>query len=224
MARSVATTSSGILFAMFVCISAAWASEPVAYTGCLKVSEGTLYNMQIGDRPLAPCKDRDTVVTWNQEGPKGPAGPVGEPGPIGPPGPASIPLTFEFVGTTTQSFLGDGTRDAMNRACNEEYPGSRMAFADEYRSTSNPSSFNGLAWLDFRPSIATLTLEANTSVILIDPSGTVLRVNNPEGRNLSCDQWSSTTGSGAAVASGGRFGLAGCSQAMPVACATPIQE
>ena len=39
---------------------------------------------------------------------------------------------FLFVGVTDATFQGDGTRVAMNRACFAQYPGSRMAFSDEY--------------------------------------------------------------------------------------------
>jgi hypothetical protein len=32
------------------------------------------------------CKKRERAISWNKEGPQGPAGPQGEPGPAGPPG------------------------------------------------------------------------------------------------------------------------------------------
>ncbi len=45
---------------------------------------------------------------------------------------------FGFVGVTSQRFDGAGGFATMTRACYNQYPGSRVAFTDEYLFTINP--------------------------------------------------------------------------------------
>jgi hypothetical protein len=83
----------------------ATAGDPVVYTGCIQVSNGSLYSVHEGTVPMQPCKDKDKQISWNMagaagekggKGEKGDAGPQGAPGigvqgpegPSGPPGPA----------------------------------------------------------------------------------------------------------------------------------------
>ncbi len=48
------------------------------YSACL--SRGVLFNVAIDANPPAPCKLGD-LITWNQQGPAGPAGAQGPAGP-----------------------------------------------------------------------------------------------------------------------------------------------
>ena len=45
-------------------------SEDNVYTGCLQ-DNGHLYQVAIGNEPVAPCKPGETQISWNAEGPPG---------------------------------------------------------------------------------------------------------------------------------------------------------
>ena len=57
------------------------------FTGCLS-SKGEIDKVAIGTVPSKPCKTKETLITWNSEGPQGPAGPIGLTGATGATGPA----------------------------------------------------------------------------------------------------------------------------------------
>lgn len=63
------------------------ASSPTTYTGCLN-GGGEIKRVAIGIQPKGACSPNELQISWNNEGPTGPAGP---PGPTGPPGPAGPP-------------------------------------------------------------------------------------------------------------------------------------
>jgi Right handed beta helix region len=52
-------------------------AQETKYTGCIRSADGVLYNVAQGSAPKAPCRERDTQITWNKAGPTGPAGPPG---------------------------------------------------------------------------------------------------------------------------------------------------
>jgi hypothetical protein len=59
------------------------------YQGCLRAGNGDLYHVMLNPSSPPSCNPRDTLVSWNQTGPKGdtgPQGPKGDTGAIGPPG------------------------------------------------------------------------------------------------------------------------------------------
>ena len=62
--------------------------------GCYADSTGSLRVIDTEADPPQACRENETALSWNQEGPKGepgevgPAGPAGEPGPAGETGPA----------------------------------------------------------------------------------------------------------------------------------------
>src|SRR3978361_303702 len=58
------------------------------YSGCLNRATGVLYHVQTTSSPAPHCSGRDTVITWNAQGPKGGPGPMGPTGVAGPVGPA----------------------------------------------------------------------------------------------------------------------------------------
>lgn len=55
------------------------------YTGCLARS-GSLRQVAVGTSPAAPCRAGERQISWNIEGPQGPAGERGPQGPAGSPG------------------------------------------------------------------------------------------------------------------------------------------
>ncbi len=59
------------------------------YYGCIKANGGTLYNVNTS-ADLA-CKNGDTPVSWNEDGPQGLQGPAGLQGEQGPQGEQGIP-------------------------------------------------------------------------------------------------------------------------------------
>lgn len=234
-----------------VCSSQVYAAT---YTGCLKVKDGTLYNVWEGNTPKASCAVTDSVISWNSVGPQGPAGPQGAQGPVGasgpqgpsgaqgpqgpvgaegpagstgpqgPPGPAGPAgvgeRKFRFVGITTQTFAGNGGRVAMNAACSSQYPGSRMAFADEYVLTMDPPSVATTSWI--QPRILTVAV-VSSQLFGWDAVGTRFAM-EPVSGSADCLSWSSVDyyTNGGIVTPAGTVGSTRCSGAvLPVACAAP---
>ena len=196
---------------LLVCLLAAIAVSPVwsadKITGCLNSTQGVLYHVDEAPTPSLPCREGDREIQWNIQGTSGP------PGPVGPPGAAS--RAFRFVGVTTTTFDGSGNGGgwlAMTRACAADFPGSRMAFSDEIRSTLNPPDIPAIAWIQPRFTI-------------VDVRGFLFDATGNQFRSLSydCGSWTSNlagTGGGIVTPSGG-IGLHGCFNVAPVACAAP---
>lgn len=61
------------------------------YQGCLKHGSGAVYGVVVDPGSTPDCKNHDTLITWNETGPAGPAGPQGKTGPAGPAGPQGDP-------------------------------------------------------------------------------------------------------------------------------------
>jgi hypothetical protein len=57
------------------------------YQGCLEATNGSLHQLEVNPSTPPSCRPHDTLVTWNQIGPAGPAGPQGLKGDAGPQGP-----------------------------------------------------------------------------------------------------------------------------------------
>ncbi len=82
VARGTYMTVAGVLVAGTVLSSAlAWAAVPGSdgvITGCRDNRTGTLrvIDAENGEQ----CRPKESLLTWNQNGPQGPAGPTGEPG------------------------------------------------------------------------------------------------------------------------------------------------
>jgi len=132
--------------------------------------------------------------------------------------PMPDPAHFRFVGVTTQTFPGGGSRAAMMQACNSEYPGSRMAFSDEYPTTVAPPAIASDAWIQPRVAAA-LSLE-----YLIDPAGSVIYDPSIEVPNrFSCGEWSTSSANsgGAFISTGGAIFTTACVNELRVACAAP---
>jgi len=53
-------------------------AQDIVYTGCIRSADGSLYSVREDTTPMAPCRARDTQISWNM---------AGQPGPPGPPGP-----------------------------------------------------------------------------------------------------------------------------------------
>jgi len=124
---------------------------------------------------------------------------------------------FRFVGVTTATFPGNGSRLAMHQACNTEYANSRMAFSDEYIETIDPPTVTTSAWIEVRPQ---LLLDATH---LIDPAGNV--VVRAEETTWNCWGWNSLSlaAIGGIVTDKGGIGAALCGGAsLPAACAAQV--
>ena len=65
---------------------AAVPAEDGTITACRHNNSGAL---RVVDSAAA-CRNQETALTWNQQGPQGPAGPQGVPGPVGPQGPQGL--------------------------------------------------------------------------------------------------------------------------------------
>jgi hypothetical protein len=73
-----------LFFTLLISISILLISNGLAFadpiTGCVKKSNGKLYNVQIGATPTFPCSFLDEQITWSEQGPQGEQGPPGENG------------------------------------------------------------------------------------------------------------------------------------------------
>lgn len=91
--RPSAGSALGLLALVLVLGGVAFAAIPAAngtIKGCYAKNNGLLYSK--GDVRLVDeneaCRNYETGITWNQQGPQGPKG---DPGPAGPPGPKGDP-------------------------------------------------------------------------------------------------------------------------------------
>ena len=73
-----------LFFTLLISISILLISNGLAFadpiTGCVKKSNGKLYNVQIGTTPTFPCSFLDEQITWSEQGPDGEPGTPGENG------------------------------------------------------------------------------------------------------------------------------------------------
>ena len=128
------------------------------------------------------------------------------------------PRAFRFVGVTTQMFAGNAGRAAMTTACYAQFPGSRMAFSDEYANTVNPPPVVNVAWIQPRPSLAG---QGTYNWYCWDAVGNSF---SAELNRSTCDNWSSSSPdqSGALLDTAGNVTTRqGCDVQRPVACAAP---
>jgi hypothetical protein len=101
------------------------------YTGCL--SQGSLYNVAIGNEPYSVC-DGGAIIRWNQQGPsgatgrrgqrgqrgpRGEAGPPGQPGEQGPAGPAGAALELQTYAALAATSGSGGALLQVMAACDE---------------------------------------------------------------------------------------------------------
>jgi hypothetical protein len=68
---------AGLVAALGLLALPATADDSVVYTGCIQVSNGSLYNVHEGTVPMQPCKDKDKQIGWNMAGVKGDKGDTG---------------------------------------------------------------------------------------------------------------------------------------------------
>ena len=185
-------------------IAAAWLIAGPALAdeihGCVRNSNGKLRIVGV----QGACKpDRETPVTWNTDGPQGPAGAQGEQGPQGEPGPA--PARFRLVGFSTASFDGGEGLLGFARACEAEFPGSRMCNTTEVAESTNvPDGLTGPAWVNLdrgsaveQSMISDLcraaalqgrwsTADSNFGGVVVNASGHVSTGNCNEFRSVAC--------------------------------------
>jgi len=130
------------------------------------------------------------------------------------------PRMFRFVGVTTQTFVGNAGRAAMTTACAAQYPGSRMAFADEYATTPNPPPIPGTAWIQPRPIIELPNRGDGFPRMIMDSAGNLFSLL----AGFDCASWRTAAGDangGVVTPSGAIYGDTVCSNSLAVACAAP---
>ena len=128
---------------------------------------------------------------------------------------------FRFVGITTATFVGSAGRAAMTAACYAEYPGSRMAFSDEYALTVNPVPIADVAWV--QPRVAVVFQSSfGSSLWVVDSAGNQLVLG--DGYPATCDGWTVSSGRiGTTLRPNGKIDYDVCASMHPVACAAPEQ-
>ncbi len=120
------------------------------------------------------------------------------------------PMRFQLVGYTQATYQGDATPFGLTRACQAEFPESRLCSSVEIMETVDPDAAvglaNGPAWT--QPSYA-----YSTGSIAFDASGR--RLGNTIQSN--CSHWTSA-GHGLTVDENGVTRLIACSSSLAVAC------
>jgi len=118
------------------------------------------------------------------------------------------PMRFQLVGYTQATYQGDATPFGLTRACQAEFPESRLCSSVEIMETVDPDAAvglaNGPAWT--RPVYITRSLDA---------SGRHLANNT---RLSNCGQWTSGGDHGLTVDENGVTRLIPCSSSLAVAC------
>lgn len=171
-------------------------------TACVSVDKGTLYRVKEGSQPSEPCAAGDRTITWSIAGPPGPAGPA-----------TPAPPRFRFVGVTAQVFRGSGHRYDMHRACAAQYPGSRMAFADEISNTQPMPALQAAAWVQAR----LVVVNDSTG---IDSAGNMFR---SSGASFDCLSWTTEQPGmlGSAVGTTTDIQSVPCNALLAVGCSAP---
>ncbi len=131
-------------------------------------------------------------------------------------GSASPGATHQLVGFTEAQHPGNVRMFGLTRACQAEFPGSRLCSSVEVlQTTAIPSGLEGNAWV--RP-----TLVSSIDRSVLDASGLVLRGGPPS----NCEQWKGTASTGIVVDADGTFhsgSEARCTDPHPVACCGPAR-
>jgi len=133
---------------------------------------------------------------------------------------AAGPRTFRFVGVTTQRFQGNGGRAAMTAACAAQYPGARMAFADEYSNTGSPPPVAESAWIQPRPVFIANPYGNQSGMRAFDAAGNAFIINS---YTSDCQSWQSQVFAeyGGVITPAGAIGSFNCDAILAVACAAP---
>lgn len=130
-------------------------------------------------------------------------------------GPAGADVaSFELVGFTTTTHHGDTGVFGFTRACQADFPNSRMCTSVEAMNTvSLPVGLTGEAWI--RP-----VFVSSTATSAADASGGETGF----ATSFTCFGWigSSSGDKGLTVDSNGRFRSLGCSPARAVACCREV--
>jgi len=188
-------------------------AEAQTIEACAKNSNGRLRSVPTN----VPCKPSETRLSWNIMGSQGPMGLQGDIGPKGPSGMSgSNNAVFQFVGATSTTYPGNAGIYTYTKACQQDYPGSRMCSSKEYMLTVDfpaQGSFFG-AWI--RPTFSPM---ADGTLRATDLSGAT-----GQPATLTCNGWrSGGQSSGLSVSDTGQFGIVTCGSSIPVACCAPVQ-
>jgi hypothetical protein len=120
------------------------------------------------------------------------------------------------VGFTEAEQPGNVRMFGLTRACQAEFPGSRVCSSQEVlQTTAIPNGLEGDAWV--RPALVG-TIDRS----VVDASGLVLL----GGPASNCDQWTGKASTGIVVDGDGAFhsgSQARCSDPHPVACCAPTR-
>lgn len=131
--------------------------------------------------------------------------------------------SFKFIGITNATFVGNAGRAAMMAACHAEYPGSRMAFSDEYSATINPPPLTQTAWVQPRVAVALAIGGDSITKWFFDPNGNLFSGGTVN--SLDCGSWQFADPgqgySGAVLKPNGAVVSQGCNQTIAVACVAP---
>lgn len=133
---------------------------------------------------------------------------------------SNVPATpdqYLFVGVTSVTFSGNAGWLTLTRACQQEYPDSRMAFYDELLYHPNPPSVPAAAWIQVRNLVFWAPKNAGGASIWTN-TGQDLQIG---GDTVTCHSWSSWAASavGTNVGTLGSLGTAPCTVSLAVACA-----
>ncbi len=206
-------------------LAAALLFAPIAsadtLNACAKQKDGKL--RLVAD--LGQCRNNEAPISWESEGPQGPAGSQGTQGPAGPQGdPAPAAPAFELVGFTSTTHFGDTGFLGFNRACVSEFPGSRMCRSLEVIDTVGPpDNLSGTAWVNptWVPALAGSSLRDAASGV-VGSSTTMMCGHGNQTTNEPEGGWAIQGNfAGLAFDGDGIFDLQRCDEQRAVACCAP---
>jgi hypothetical protein len=130
------------------------------------------------------------------------------------------PSRFQLVGFTSATFDGGAGIFGFTKACQVEFPGSRMCTSVEAMETVViPLELAGSAWL--RPIYMPISSDSARNIAL-DASGVYLSILSYT--PFSCGGWTDGAGTsyGLTINSNGGFTVAKCDQLLSTACCAPV--
>ena len=130
---------------------------------------------------------------------------------------------FQLVGFSSSTLNGNEGVFGMTKACQDDFPESRMCTSEEVMNTVTIPTVNGNnAWV--RPSLQPIATGAGGAAVVGDISGRDTGISGgSDPGDLSCRGWTDNSFKGLTVNNTGGFSPQPCTARRPVACCSLIR-